>query len=108
MGDLPEFFQVYASDEIWVNILSFANVEDLYEINYMQKQAFVVHMKDKDLVFNRHEKLFVADLYKEENVVQATVRENESLYMREEVKRAKEALRPYTYLWMAMYEAYLC
>jgi hypothetical protein len=53
--------------------------------------AFVVHMEDKDLVFTLREKLYVADLYGKEHVVQATVRENEALYTKEEVKCAKEA-----------------
>jgi hypothetical protein len=91
VGDLPNFFKVYASAETKANVLSFADVEDLYDITYVRQQAFVVHMQDRDLVFSRREKLYVADIYDEEYVVQATVRENEALYTKEEVKRAKEA-----------------
>jgi hypothetical protein len=74
VGDLPGFFQVYASAETKANILSFVDIEDLYEISYMQKEAFVVHMPSGDLVFSRPEKLYVAELYEaEERVIQATV-----------------------------------
>ncbi len=91
VGDLPGFFQVYASDQTKANVLSFAYVEDIYEVSYVQKEAFVVHMPSGDLVFSRQEKLYVAELYEaEERVVQATVRENE-LYTKDEVKRAKDA-----------------
>jgi hypothetical protein len=92
VGDLPGFFQVYASAQTKANVLSFADVEDLYEISYVQKEAFVVHMPTGDLVFSRRDKLYVAELYEaEERIVQATVRENEALYTKAEVKRAKEA-----------------
>jgi hypothetical protein len=58
----------------------------------VQNEAFVVHMLSGDLVFNRREKLYVADLCKaDEKVVWATVRENEALYTKDEVRRAKEA-----------------
>jgi hypothetical protein len=54
VGDLPGFFTVYASEETRANVLSFADVEDLYDILYVQKQeAFVVHMPSGDLVFSR-------------------------------------------------------
>jgi hypothetical protein len=57
VGDLPGFFQVYASAQTKANVLSFADVEDLYEISYVQKEAFVVHMPTGDLVFSRRDKL---------------------------------------------------
>jgi hypothetical protein len=73
-------------------VLSFADVEDLYDISYVQKEAFVVHMPSEHLVFSRREKLYVAELNKADvGMVQATVCENEALYTKEEVKRAKEA-----------------
>jgi hypothetical protein len=92
IGDLPGFFQVYASAQTKANVLSFTDVEDLYEMSYVQKEAFVVHMSTGDLVFSRLDKLYVAELYEaEERIIQATVRENEALYTKAEVKRAKEA-----------------
>ncbi len=60
-GILDGLFPVYASEHTKANILSFADIEDLYNITYMRKRAFVVHMADRDLVFKRKEKLYVAD-----------------------------------------------
>jgi hypothetical protein len=60
-GILEGFFPVYASEKTKANVLSFTDVEDLYDIPYVQKRAFIVHMGDRDLVFNRREKLYVAD-----------------------------------------------
>jgi hypothetical protein len=81
VGDLPGFFTVYASKETRANVLSFTDLEDLYDISYVHKKAFVVHMPSGDLVFSRREKLYVAELEEAELVgkVQATVRENEAL-----------------------------
>jgi hypothetical protein len=53
-GVLDGFFPVYASEKTKANILSFADVEDLYDITYIRKRAFVVHMGDRDLVFREN------------------------------------------------------
>ena len=50
-GVLDGFFPVYASDKMKANVLSFADVEDLYDITYICKRALIVHMSDRDLVF---------------------------------------------------------
>jgi hypothetical protein len=89
-GLLEGFFPVYASEKTKANVLSFADVEDLYDITYVQKQAFIVHMSDRDLVFNRREKLYVAD-WGTERMVVATAQENEQLYTKEEVRRASSS-----------------
>ncbi len=89
-GRLPEFFNVYASTQTKANVLSFAEVEDKYKITYLRREAFVVHMAERDLVFSRRDKLYVADWY-QYGRVEATVMENERLYSKEEVWRAKEA-----------------
>jgi hypothetical protein len=47
-------------------------------------------MGDRDLVFNRRDKLYVAD-WGTERTVAATAQENEQLYTKEEVRRAKLA-----------------
>ena len=49
-----------------------------------------MHMADRDLVFKRKEKLYVAD-WDAACMVAATVRENEQLYTTDEVSRAKLA-----------------
>jgi hypothetical protein len=83
------FFQVYASKETKANVLSFADVEDKYEITYVRGQTFTVHMPEKDVVFERKNKLFVADWCIEGAVANATVCKKEQLYMKEEIHRAK-------------------
>jgi hypothetical protein len=48
VGDLLSFFKVYASAETKANVLSFADVEDLYDITYVRQQAFVVHIQKRE------------------------------------------------------------
>ena len=43
-GILEVFFLVYASEKMKADVLSFTDVEDLYNITYIQKRAFIVHM----------------------------------------------------------------
>lgn len=50
-GYLPDFFEVYSSDQTKANVLCFADVEDKYKITYIQQEGFIVHMDDRDLVF---------------------------------------------------------
>jgi hypothetical protein len=46
VGHLDGFFEVYASEHTKANVLSFADVEDLYDITYKRGDSFVVHMSD--------------------------------------------------------------
>jgi hypothetical protein len=92
VGMLDGFFEVYASEKTKVNVLSFAEVEDKYEITYVRAQTFTVHIPEgEDIVFSRQNKLYVADWCVDPGVVNATVRENERMYTKEEVRRAKQA-----------------
>jgi hypothetical protein len=92
IGKLKDFFEVYASKDTKANVLSFADLEDMYQITYVQGEAFIVHMHDRDLIFRRRDKLYVADLQETAmSKVQATVRENELVYTKEDVNRAKQA-----------------
>jgi hypothetical protein len=61
MGMLPGFFRVYASEETKANILCFSDVEDMYKISYKRRKDFVVHIGEKEIVFERREKLYKAD-----------------------------------------------
>jgi hypothetical protein len=90
MGMLLGVFRVYASEETKENVLCFSDVEDMYEISYKHRKAFVVHMGEREIAFERREKLYVAD-WCPKGTVAATVQENEMLYSREHVRRAKEA-----------------
>jgi hypothetical protein len=89
VGMLDGFFQVYASEETKANVLSLADVEDKYKITYVRGQTFTVHMPEEDVVFETKSKLYVADWCVEDTVVNATVREKEKLYMKEEIHRVK-------------------
>jgi hypothetical protein len=50
-GYLPDFFRVYTSSDTKANVLSFADVEDLYKITYEPHESFTVHLPDRDIVF---------------------------------------------------------
>jgi hypothetical protein len=89
VGDLQGFFEVYACEYTKANILSFADVEDLYSITYDRGQAFNVHMGDGDVKFKWREKLYVADWIGKSDTY-ATVHENALVYMKEELRRARE------------------
>lgn len=90
VGDLEGFFEVYSSDEAKANVLSFAAVEDMYEVTYNRGEGFTVHMPERDIVFRRRDNLYVVD-WAEEGSIYTTVQENENLYSAEQVRRAKLA-----------------
>jgi hypothetical protein len=55
-GHLPIFFEVYCSPEVKVNVLCFAEVEDLFEIEYKEREGFNVRLPDgKEIFFERRE-----------------------------------------------------
>jgi hypothetical protein len=59
---------------------------------YVRAQTFTVHVpEDEDIVFSRQNKLYVADWCVDQGVANATVQENEHMYTKEEVRRAKQA-----------------
>jgi hypothetical protein len=60
-GYLQDFFRVYATANTKANVLCFADVEDLYEITYEQGTSFTVHLPDREIIFKRRNKLYVAD-----------------------------------------------
>jgi hypothetical protein len=94
VGMLDGFFKVYASEKTKANVLSFAEVEDKYKISYVCAQTFTVHVpEDEDIVFSRQNKLYVADWCVDQGVVNVTVRENERMYTKEEVHRAKHVYK---------------
>lgn len=89
-GYLDEFFHVYVSEQAKPNMLSLAEVEDIYEVMYIPGQAFIVHLPGHDLEFKCKGKLYIAN-YKDvimpqgQQQVCATVQENESIYTRTEI-----------------------
>ena len=52
----PEI-RVHSSEKAIANVLSFAEVEDKYEVTYLPQEGFVVHLKDRELFFQRTGKL---------------------------------------------------
>jgi hypothetical protein len=93
-GYLQEFFRVYASEQANPSVLCLSDVEDMYRVTYAPGEAFIVHLPSYDLAFKRTGKLYVADcrqILTPHKVVHATVTENESLYTRSDIKKAKEA-----------------
>ena len=50
-GSLPGFFDCMASDEAQVNVLSQADVEDIYAYVYNLGESYVINMKEDELVF---------------------------------------------------------
>jgi hypothetical protein len=87
--ELQGFFEVYACEYTKANILSFADVEDLYSITYDRGQAFTVHRGDGDVKFKWREKLYVADWIGKYDTY-ATVHKNALVYTKEELRRARE------------------
>jgi hypothetical protein len=60
-GFLPNFFKVFCSPDVRVNVLCFAEVEDLFKVEYKEYEGFVVHLLDgKEMLFKRRNKMFVA------------------------------------------------
>jgi hypothetical protein len=60
-GYLEDFFRVYTSTKTKANVLSFADVEDLYTITYQPLKRFTVYLPDQDIVFHCRNKWYVAD-----------------------------------------------
>jgi hypothetical protein len=90
VGFLKGFFEVYASADTKANVLSMVAVEEVYPITYKQGELFTVHTQERDIVFQQRAHLYVAE-WGEVGTVLATVQENERLYTKEEVHRAKLA-----------------
>jgi hypothetical protein len=59
-GYLPGFFDVYCHEGVKVNVLCFADVEDLYEVSYRPSVGFVAHLDGQEIIFERRNKLYVA------------------------------------------------
>jgi hypothetical protein len=76
---------VYASKDTHANILSFAEVEDMYPISYVPRESFTVHLPDRDIVFHRRGRHYIADWNSEINYSYATT----GVYTKAEEARAR-------------------
>jgi hypothetical protein len=67
----------------------------MFEITYLPGEGFVVHLHDRDILFARIGKLYVAkwDDVMNEASSHMTTQETESMYTKAKVKRAKQAYR---------------
>jgi hypothetical protein len=54
-GYLEGFGRVHASKKAMANVLSFTEVEDKMAITYLPGRGFVVHNKERDILFARSE-----------------------------------------------------
>jgi hypothetical protein len=62
-GYLEDFFDLYASEHTKVNVLSFSEVKDMYNIMYIPHQTFIVHLTERDLVLERDGQVHVTKAY---------------------------------------------
>jgi hypothetical protein len=103
VGLLEGFFYCQACDDCPTSILSLADNEDIYPVTYVQGESITVHMDDRDLVFTRRDKLYVADFSdwivsdqdREEELHAGlnlmTVANRESMYSSKQARKALEA-----------------
>jgi len=103
VGYLDGFFDCQACTTCPANIISMADVEDLYPVTYVQGESITVHMEDREVVFHRRDKMYVADfsdwVVGDEDRVQElhiglslmTAADRERMYTRKEVRRSLEA-----------------
>ena len=61
-GYLEHFGWVWVSDELPANVLCMSDVEDRFKIEYKQRISFTVKLPNRDLVFKRRDKYYVADM----------------------------------------------
>jgi hypothetical protein len=103
VGNLEGFFECQACDDFPTSIISMADVEDLYEVTYVQGESITVNMDHMDVVFLCRDKMYIADfldwlqesagrereLRTQLNLMAVT--EAEGMYTRKEVIRALQA-----------------
>jgi hypothetical protein len=61
VGLLEGFFECQACEDCPANIISQSDVEGLYHLTYVQGESITVHMGDRDIVFHKRDKMYVAD-----------------------------------------------
>ena len=97
VGDLDHFGEMLTTPDWTVNVLSFAQVSDRYDITYDVAVGFTVHLPDREpLVFRRQGGLYVGDMRAWGKGCAAssyvtTVQQNELHHSTAEVLRARAA-----------------
>ena len=98
-GELPGFFTVYASTDTKKNIICFADMEDKFKVTYNQGKHFIVHLPSGDLVFERKNTFYVADISHwaddstELAAMTSSANAKKRRYTRKEVEMARLAYR---------------
>eukprot|EP00957_Ditylum_brightwellii_P110624 8437440-Ditylum_brightwellii.AAC.1 len=95
-GTLPEYGDVWFSNQVIANILSMAKVKDTCHVSYDSniEDAFVVRKSRKAMGFKKSNKgLFYFDVRKEEVCFTYTVEENKKVFFQRQVKGAERARR---------------
>jgi Reverse transcriptase (RNA-dependent DNA polymerase) len=62
VGDLAGFFECACDDDVRASIISQGQVEDLYDITWIQGDRYIVHLDGQDLEFVRKGKVYVANM----------------------------------------------
>ena len=93
VGDLDQFFPCTTADHLRASVLCQSDVEDMYDVTYVQGKSYTVHLPGRDLVFARRNKMYVADMrdWATGNVHVTTVADMEARHSKAEVARAREA-----------------
>lgn len=94
-GLLMDLIQCYATEDGVVNILSFAQVEEQFRVEYVPNVQFVVYAGELAIIFKKINGLYVSDLLdwnvKDKTVLVTTVAQEEARFTKLEVEKAKLA-----------------
>ena len=93
IGDVEDLGTVSYAPTAIANILSFAEIEEKYEIEYIPQEGFLVKTDSKYYMFSKKGNLYVCDFSSQNSqmAMVQTVEENESLYTKRQVEDAKIA-----------------
>ena len=92
-GYLEGFFRVHGNGTTNINVLSYAEVEDKYEITCLRGEGFLVHTEDRDIMFARVGKLYVAKWADITGIAKSyvTTQETEASHSKADIVKAKQA-----------------
>jgi hypothetical protein len=93
--DIPQWGEVWFEPDEFTNIFSYAEMAERYKITTDSEveNAFIVHISDKKVKFEKNENnLYIYILKKEKNVqLLSSVEENKGFYTSNQFERAKKA-----------------
>ena len=94
-GDLEGFFPVQVCDDCRGSVLCYSDVEQLYEISSQRGESFTVHMPERDVIFYKKDRIYLADFRDwiggdDAPICLVTTSKNEEKYTKKQVDKAKE------------------